>query len=379
MAERELLLSPGLDIKPHMFLEDYEGNIVENVSDRFISEGSYIQRDSTAEIDGTALFNFVDVEDFDFGRHLLVPVLEFVDTDGNEVSRSYRMGKWVMQPPDIPLDRNELISINCLDNVSLLATNIEAEFSISPGTNVLSAIISLLRRHGIAGLDGVVGEDGLPLDIGFELATYGNWNVEDNMTYLKIINQLLEVSAHVGIYANRDGKLASHPWTPLRQNEIQWDFDYNTGSGIVPPTKRLGQREQVPNVWIGTAEALDQPEDDERIKLELREGTRSPFAVEAQGGRRNVKVLKLKVGSIEQLERALIQLQEEDLTRSEQVEIHCSPLPNLYQSPTCRVNIAELDLINRLGICRGWTLNFDPAVNPSSYLIDLAPAGYQDV
>ena len=362
-----------------MFLEDYNGNIIEDVSDRFISEGSYIRRDSTAEIDGTALFNFTDVEDFDFGRHLLVPVLEFIDTDGNEASRKYRMGKWVLQPPDIPLDRNELVSVSCLDTVSLLSSNIEAEFSISPGTNVLSAILSLLRRHGITGLSGVVGEDGLPLEIGYELATYGNWNLEDNITYLDIINQLLEVSAYVGMYINRDGKLASHPWTPLRQNEIQWDFDYNVGSGIVPPTKRLGQREQVPNVWIGSAVALDQPGDEERIRLELREGTRSPYAIEAQGGRRNAKVLKLQVGSIEQLQRALIQLQEEDITRMEQVEIHCSPLPNLWQSPTCRVNIAELDLINRIGICREWTLNFDPAVTPSMYLIDLAPPGYQDV
>ena len=378
MAERELLLSPGLSIKPTLFLEDYMGNIIEDVTDRFISEGSYLRRDSTAKIDGTGLFNFVDVEDFDFGRHLIVPVLDFIDTDGNEVSRKYRMGKYVPQPPDIPLDRNELVSVHCSDTISLLSTNIEAEFSISPGTNVLSAIISLLRRHGIPGLAGVVGEDGLPLEIGYELATYGNWNLEDNTTYLDIINQLLEVSAYVGMYINRDGKLSSHPWTPLRQNEIVWDFDYNVGSGIVPPTKRLGQREQVPNVWIGSAVALDQPGDEERIRLELREGTRSPYAIEAQGGRRNVKVLKLKVGSIEQLQRALIQLQEEDITRAEQVEIHCSPLPLIWQSPTCRVNIAELDLINRIGICREWEFNFDTN-RSSKYLIDLAPAGYQDV
>ena len=39
--------------------------------DRFVAQGSYIRRDSTAEVDGTATFMFGDVEGFDFGRHLL--------------------------------------------------------------------------------------------------------------------------------------------------------------------------------------------------------------------------------------------------------------------------------------------------------------------
>ena len=65
---------------PTFTLRDFNGTLVEDVSDRFVAQGSYIRRDSTAEVDGTAVFNFRDVEDFDFGRHLLECEVEIRDT-----------------------------------------------------------------------------------------------------------------------------------------------------------------------------------------------------------------------------------------------------------------------------------------------------------
>ena len=78
----------------------------------------------------------------------------------------------MLQPPDIHLGSNELVEVNCLDAVSLgFSTRLERVFSVSPGTNVGAAITSLLRRHGIAGLEGVVNEAGDALTIPFELST----------------------------------------------------------------------------------------------------------------------------------------------------------------------------------------------------------------
>ena len=202
---------------PTFTLRDFNGTLVEDVSRRFVAQGSYIRRDSTAEVDGTAVFNFQDVEDFDFGRHLLECEVEIRDTIGRERPLKYKMGRWVMQPPDINLDSNELVSIACLDVVSLISTRLEAVFSVGPGTNVADAITSLLRRHGIVGLSGTVNEEGQPLEIPFELSTYGNWNITDPVTYLQIINQMLEASAYVGMYADRFGQLASYPWTELKR------------------------------------------------------------------------------------------------------------------------------------------------------------------
>ena len=93
MAERELLLSQGFRMRPIMTLIDFEGQVVEDVSDRFIAQGSYIRRDSTAEVDGSATFLFADVEaGFDFGRHMLAASVEVSDTFGREESRLWRMG-----------------------------------------------------------------------------------------------------------------------------------------------------------------------------------------------------------------------------------------------------------------------------------------------
>ena len=382
MAEKDLLISQGFRMTPTFTLRDFNGTLVEDVSRRFVAQGSYIRRDSTAEIDGTAVFNFTDVEDFDFGRHLLECEVEIRDTYGRERPVKYKMGRWVMQPPDISLDSNELVSINCLDVVSLISTRLEAVFSVGPGTNVASAITSLLRRHGIVGLSGTVNEEGQPLEIPFELSTYGNWNITDPVTYLQIINQMLEASAYVGMYADRFGQLASYPWTELKRLNPRWDFDYTipNGSNIVSPTKRLGQKEQVPNVWVGVATPVDQPGEGEAQipRIVLSAGTGSPYSIEAQGGRRNPRVLQFKVSSVEQLEKSLRQLQEEDLTRSERVEIHCGPLPLLWQADPVRVHIPPLDLNNRLGVCREWHFPFDYVAETAVYFCDLAPDGYQD-
>ena len=338
MAERELLLSRGIELRPRLTLIDFDGNLIEDVTGRFVAQGSYIRRDSTAKVDGSATFYFTDVEEFDFGRHLLAVEVQMVDLFRREDPIRYRMGNWVMQPPSVKLDSRELVAVNCVDTVSLLATRLEAVYSITPGTNVVSAIVALLRRHGIVGLSGLYNERGLPLTIGWELATYGNWNITDEITYLDIINQLLEISAHVGLYTDRLGRLTSYPWTPLRQLPTRWDFDYtrDDGSFITPQTTKLPITEQIPNIWIGVAVAVDQPGDAEIRRLELRAGSNSPFSVEAQGGRRNVRVLNLKVGSVEELERAVAQIQEEDVTRSERVEITLRASPSFVASRSCQ-------------------------------------------
>ena len=345
MAERELLLSQGFRMSPQVRLVDFAGAEVLDVTDRFIAQGSYIRRDSTAEIDGTATFLFDDVADFDFGRHLIDVSVTISDTLGKEPARRWRMGRWVPQPPDIMLDSNELIAVNCLDAVSLISTRLEQVFSVSPGTNVATAITSLLQVHGIRGLAGVVDEQGQPLRVGFELATYGNWNITDPITYLQVANQLLETISYVGLYSDRQGRLATYPWTDLKLLDPRWRFDYSEphGSHIVPPTKRLGQREQVPNVWVGVATPIDQPgEGQGQIPvLTLQQGTGSPYSIEAQGGRRNPRIYNLKVGSVEQLTQTLAQLREEDITRSERVEIHCGPLP-LCGTPTRCWSISNL-------------------------------------
>ena len=79
---RDLLLSNALYGVPKIELIDFDGDLVEDVSDRFIVEGSYIRRDSTRRIDGTARFNFADVEGFDFGRNLLRVSLTLTDRAG---------------------------------------------------------------------------------------------------------------------------------------------------------------------------------------------------------------------------------------------------------------------------------------------------------
>ena len=381
MAERDLLLSPGFEMTPVMTLVDFQEGTIMDVSDRFISQGSYIRRDSTAEVDGTATFNFASVEDFDFGRHMLAAGVAVRDTWGREPSLSYEMGRWVMQPPDIALDSSEMVSVNCLDAVSLVSTRLERVISISPGTNIATAASGVLALHGIVGLSSLFQEEGDgALQIPYELGTYGNWNITDNITYLQVVNQLMEAAAHVGVFARRDGRLASYPWQPLAQKEHRWDFDYtaDNGSHIVPPTKRLGQTEQIPNVWVGIAVPVDQtgPGVSNIPNLELRAGSGSPYSIEAQGGRRNPRVLQLKVGSVEELNRALAQIREEDITRSERVEIHCGPLPNLWQADPVRVNIPELDLFNRRGVVREWNFPFDYANEAAYYSVDLAPDGY---
>ena len=376
---RDLLLSNALYGVPKIELIDFDGDLVEDVSDRFIVEGSYIRRDSTRRIDGTARFNFADVEGFDFGRNLLRVSLTLTDRAGRAGSRLWRLGNWVMQPPDIALEAR-VIQVDALDTVSLLSTRLEAEISITPGTNISSAITSVLRAHGIRGLSGVVDEQGDPLEIGRELSTYANANVTDNITYLDFINSLLQAVGYVGMFTDRFGRLSSYPRTPLKLLRPRWDFDFtrDKGSGIVPPTKRLGIKEQIPNVWIGEALSADQPGDEERIKLVLGPGSMSEFSVDAQGGRRNVRVVKLQVGSSEDLLRALEVIQAEDLTRSDRLEVHCGPVPLLWQADPVRANIAPLDIVDRIAICREWQLEFDIANRKSMYLLDLAPAGFQD-
>lgn len=380
MARDELLRSRAITMSTRMLLTGYNGEIEEDVTDRLILRESFIARDATAKVDGQATFVFDDVSDIDFGRQLLAPSITITDDTGRYPELTWRMGNWVPQTPSRSLQNPEKVRVECYDTVSLLNTQIEGNIEIPPGRNIASAITDILIRHGMVGLAGVVDEARDPLRIGWEMSGYGQWSYLQDITYLDVINQLLEASSFVGMFTNRFGELSSYEWQPVETKSPRWHFNSSHPDSYIGQNTMLETPiDQIPNVWIAVNTALDSPQVIEPIRRTLGEGSLSPYSISNRGGRRNVRVLKIDVATTADLERALDEIIAEDLSRIERVRISTkAPLPHLWQSDRVRVTIPEFDLYRRLGICREWRLPLDVGRQNATYTVDMAPEGTGD-
>ena len=68
---RAVLRSRFISMDSRLTVVDFGFNEVADLTDRLIVEGSYVKRDSTGQIPGTASFQLQSIEGIDFGRHLL--------------------------------------------------------------------------------------------------------------------------------------------------------------------------------------------------------------------------------------------------------------------------------------------------------------------
>ena len=74
-----LLRSSFIRMDPILELVDFNNQLIMDVTDRLIVDNSFIAKDSTALVGGTATFQLSSVEGFDFGRHMLSLSVVFSD------------------------------------------------------------------------------------------------------------------------------------------------------------------------------------------------------------------------------------------------------------------------------------------------------------
>ena len=298
----------------------------------------------------------------DDARYIIQIVLPAVDAE--PLTAGWQMGLWQPAHPGVNLDHTDIVTVECQDAVALLDTPMGQSYSIQAGTNIGAALQQLLRTQGGIGL-----RSALPA-IAYEAANTPSWTATEDLSWLEVANEILEASAHTGLFTDREGRLTALPWRPVGEFQPEWLFDGTDPlNWIAAATELEPESDVVPNHWLGVVDNPDSTLHNRTAEAE-NDSPSSPWSIPSQGGRRITRILRVDAPSLEALTQAVRYAAERDTLRTLRLRVECGPLPHLWASPVVRVHFPELGVINRLGVCREWQLPLDAARRNAYYLID---------
>lgn len=144
-------------------------------------------------------------------------------------------------------------SVNGFDKMYLIDQPLALPVSYPTGSPILANVRELLSLRGIQ-VDRISNDRASDV-----LSQVHSWGVEQNFTYLQVINDLLAMVGYRGLRLDPDGFPESGPHPSARSRNITWRYD----AGSPTTTVYLSGREHVddytdrPNRWVFWANNID--------------------------------------------------------------------------------------------------------------------------
>lgn len=212
--------------------------VAEDFTDDF--QGGSINRQSYANLHATATLSIV--RELPWPNAIVRPYM--VMNDGTNTAKFY-LGSYFTNTPARPAwEFPVTYSVQCYDLLTVLADPVGDAFSVGEGQSYLAAVEAILQGRGIVKyyIDQSASGSVLPTD--------RTWPIDEQTTWLTIVNDLLGAIGYAGVYTDWEGVFRCVQYISPRQRGSEWE--YNTDAS----TSMLGQRESerdfygAPNRWV---------------------------------------------------------------------------------------------------------------------------------
>jgi hypothetical protein len=339
-----------------MELVDQNGVLLEDITD-WLETGS-VSRDSFADIHGTASFEIG--RELDWGAAIVRPYylmtgpLSAAATTLTTVR--FNLGAYFTEVAEEELDDEPAtFSVTGHDIVSDLDDPVGDGYSVTAGTFVLDLCEQILQSRGWTNY--VIDDDQRATTIASPLT----WTIDDNVTWLGIINTLLTSVGYGGIWSDWNGALRLQRYIPMSDRPPEWVFDVSEATSLMEQGRRRARDYyNAPNRWVfyrGNATEEGQPADDAG-RFEYVNETTGPTSVEARGGRIKSRSLSLDAADHDSLVAAAWKTIDADISLPAAVTLSTAPFPlawhlDKYQADDPRIG----PLSDVTG--RSWTLPLD--------------------
>jgi len=304
-----LWVDAGLD------LLDADDNLVEDITDDFVAAGSSVDRGIYRTIHGTATLNIT--RDIDWGSQRLRPSL-LASADGVSWVR-WVLGVFLPQIPRIELGSSPRVyAVTGVDKLDILDTPYGATFKLEAGTNIVSAVESIIEaagetRHQITQTDVVAAADRV-------------FPITDQWTSLGIVNNLLGSIGHQAVWCDRFGRYRSDPYQSPSDRSTVWSYSASNQSTTTIGRERAAEADyyRAANVVTGwnTTPGAEVP-----TPYSLTNQADGPTSINARGGR---TIRRYITGSYETqvaLESAVQAAFDAEKRVAEYVDVATSPNP----------------------------------------------------
>ncbi|WP_045740864.1 hypothetical protein [Actinoplanes rectilineatus] len=231
--------SEALTVSGGLEIIDLALNVIEDISDHLA--GGQVSRNSYADLHGAASLKVS--RELDWGAGLVRPYIVLAD---GTVTARFNLGVYHTSVPAYSTAESPpMFEIEGYDLLLRLQQPVGDTYAIAAGASYLEVVEQILLAHGLT--QYIID----PTSASTVAPTSRVWAMEDTVTWLSIVNDLLASIGYAGIWADWDGRLRCHPYQLPAERAAEWTYTDDQA------TTMLGVDRQVvhdyfaaPNKWV---------------------------------------------------------------------------------------------------------------------------------
>jgi hypothetical protein len=340
----------ALQVSAGLELLDRDLSVLADLTDLFAA-GS-VTRSSYADLHGSAS---LEVEGaLDWGSAIVRPYMVLSSTT---TTARFNLGAYYTPTPKTVFGRTPLTyAVEAIDILDGLATPVGDTYAVAAGTGYLAAVEAILLQQGFTAyiIDQTAAASVLP--------SSRTWVLDENTTWLGIINDLLGSIGYYGIWSDWDGRLRVQQYVTPSTRQPEWTYDTGALTSMLSPERTLEQdMYRAPNRWVfWRSNGVDGPAPTEGDgKYTVVNSTDGPTSVEARGGRVITRPKPLDVADQPSLVRAGQQIVDNDMTVKRQLTLGVAPNPLHWHFDVVALNDPDLASPGSTILVTKWTLPLD--------------------
>lgn len=347
------LIRDTSDVEIGAGLELIDRNLetVEDLTSTFL--GGTVERDSYATLHGKA--SLVLSRQLDWGQSIVRP---YSTLDGVK----FYHGAYFT---DVPTwDGTNVFSVAGHDILEALADRVGAAYGIDAGDPILATVEGILQAQGF--LRYVI--DPARADAAF--LSDRVWPLDDNTTWLTIVNDMLAAVGYAGVWSDWMGQPRCQPYIAPRDRGSEWVY-YGEGEASQLPVDRSAKQDlyAAPNRWIAVRQNNIEgatPVEGDGVFTFIN-ADQGPTSVEARGNR-TITAPLITVDAADQaaLEAAVAARAAADMANPVSVELSLPAPGNPLHWHFDRVYVVDPDLGLAEVLVTKWTLPLAPSTDDMS-------------
>lgn len=272
--------------------------------------GGSVGRESYANLHGSA--NLELVRSLDWGNSLVRP---YYTMDGVR----FDLGAYITSVPTAEVSQDPpTFDVEAYDILLRLDNRVGATYSVASGARILDEVELILLAQGF--LRYVID----PARADTTMPSARVWPIDDNTTWLTVVNDLLASVGYQGIWSDWYGRLRCEPYTSPAERAAEWVY---TGDGATSQLSvvRTITRDyfDTPNRWIAVRQNNIEgptPEEGNGVFTYINELV-GPTSVEARGRVITAPLIMVDAADQAALETAVFQRASADMSVPTTIEL----------------------------------------------------------
>jgi hypothetical protein len=349
--------TPSVIVGKGLELLDMSLSVVADLSPNFV--GGSVRRQSYADLHGSA--ELALSASLDWGTALVRPYLTMsgVMPGRGSLSARFNLGAYFTSTPaDAPGETPRTYAIQGYDVIHRLKDFVGESYAVAAGTSYLAEVETILIDRGYRSY--VIDQSASDK----VLTSARTWPIDENTTWLTIVNALLSAVGYQGAWSDWDGAIRCTPYANPGDRSAEWVYDASDPIRSMVAVERRRELDfyEAPNRWITVkGSAIDEgaPSEGNGVYTVVN-WTNGPTSVSGRGGR-VVTAPLITVDAADQasLISAAHQRIDADMSTRSKLTVATAPNPLHWHFDRVALIDPEMDSPVIDALCTSWTLPLD--------------------